>query len=114
MTPFRKTHSKFAIHLAKTPADRLHMPSVDVLMLGAAKVFRAMAMGVILTGMGNDGEEGMRAIHAAGGWTVGQDEASCTVYGMPRACALAGVLRRVTPLRDIPEEIISATRTHHG
>jgi two-component system chemotaxis response regulator CheB len=111
MTPFRKTHSRYAVHLAKTPAGKLHMPSVDVMMIAAAEVFRAMAMGVILTGMGNDGEEGMRAIYAAGGWTVGQDEASCTVYGMPRACALAGVLRRVVPLTQVPGEIVSATRT---
>lgn len=111
MSPFRKTHSRYAVHLAKTPAGTLHMPSVDVMMLAAAEVFQASAMGVILTGMGNDGEEGMRAIHAAGGRTVGQDEASCTVYGMPRACALAGVLEKVVPLREVPGEIVSATQT---
>ncbi len=112
MTPFRKTHSRYAVHLAKLPAGTLHMPSVDVMMLGAAEVFHALAMGVILTGMGNDGEAGMRAIHAAGGLTIGQDEATCTVYGMPRACALAGVLHRAVPLLQIPAEIVSATHTH--
>jgi two-component system chemotaxis response regulator CheB len=65
-------------------------------------------MGIILTGMGNDGEAGMRAIHAAGGLTIGQDEASCTVYGMPRACALAGILQRSVPLQQIPAEIAAA------
>lgn len=114
MTPFRKTHSRYAVHLAKSPTGKLHMPSVDVMMLGAAEVFRALAMGVILTGMGNDGEEGMRAIHAAGGWTVGQDEASCTVYGMPRACALAGVLQRTVSLKQVPAEIVSATHTRQA
>lgn len=108
MTTFRKTHSRFAVHLAKTPTGLLHMPSVDVLMLSAAEVFRARAMGVILTGMGNDGEAGMRAIHTAGGLTIGQDEASCTVYGMPRACALANILQRSVPLEQVPAEIVTA------
>lgn len=111
MMPFRKTHSRYAVHLSKTPTGMLHMPSVDVLMSSAAEVFRALAMGVILTGMGNDGESGMRAIHAAGGFTLGQDEASCTVYGMPRACALAGVLNRTVPLQQVPGEIVQATHS---
>ena len=110
MTPFRKTHTRFGVHLAKTPPGTLHMPSVDVLMLSAAEVFHASVMGIILTGMGNDGEAGMRAIHAAGGLTVGQDEATCTVYGMPRACALAGILHRSVPLGQVPSEIVNALR----
>lgn len=67
-------------------------------------------MGVIMTGMGADGVEGMKAIGKAGGLTVGQDENSCTVYGMPRSCAEAGVLQRVVPLDQIPGEILQATR----
>jgi two-component system chemotaxis response regulator CheB len=80
-------------------------------MLSAAECLKAHTMGVILTGMGNDGEAGIKAIYAAGGYTVGQDEATCTVYGMPRACALAGTLRRVAPLMNIPGELVAATRT---
>jgi two-component system chemotaxis response regulator CheB len=110
MTPYRRTHSRYAVRLSKTPVGTLHTPSVDILMLSAAEVLRSLAMGVILTGMGNDGEAGMNAIHAAGGHTVGQDEASCIVYGMPRACALAGSLTRVVPLLKIPEEIVAATQ----
>ena len=79
-------------------------------MESVAKVYGNRAMGVILTGMGSDGLQGMKAIHRAGGLTIGQDEASCTVYGMPRACAELGVLIRVVPLADIPGEILQAVR----
>ncbi len=68
------------------------------------------AMGVIMTGMGADGVRGMQAIVKEGGLTVGQDEASCAVYGMPRSCAESGVLQRVVPLLRIPEQIMQATR----
>ena len=65
---------------------------------------------MILTGMGSDGTEGMKAIFRMGGLTIGQDEADCTVYGMPRACAEAGVLARVVPLPQIASQILLATR----
>ena len=110
MTIFRRTPSKVAIRLSSSPEDMLHIPSVDVMMLSVAEVFRAMSMGVIMTGMGADGVQGMRAITREGGLTLGQNEASCTVYGMPRSCAEAGVLRHVVPLMQIPEQIMLATR----
>ena len=78
------------------------------MMRSVAEVFRSSAMGIIMTGMGSDGLDGMRAI-AREGVTVGQDEASCTVYGMPRACAENGVLQRIVPLMQIPEQILTAT-----
>jgi two-component system chemotaxis response regulator CheB len=67
-------------------------------------------MGIILTGMGSDGAEGMNAIYRRGGLTIGQDEATCTVYGMPRACAEMGILSRMVPLLQIPSQILQATR----
>ena len=79
-------------------------------MESVAKIYGNRAMGVILTGMGSDGLQGMKAIHRAGGLTIGQDEGSCTVYGMPRVCAELGVLIRVVPLSDIPGEILQAVR----
>ena len=66
-------------------------------------------MGVISTGMGSDGAQGMKAIAEKGGLTVGQDEDSCAVFGMPRACAELRILDRVVPLSQIPDEIIHAT-----
>jgi len=90
--------------------DCLHIPSVDVLMKSVAEAFRNRALGVIMTGMGSDGAEGMKAIRRLGGLTIGQDEASCTVYSMPRACAELGVLSRVVPLLEIPAHILHLTR----
>jgi two-component system chemotaxis response regulator CheB len=78
-------------------------------MKSVADTFRSLALGVIMTGMGSDGAEGMRAIHRQGGFTIGQDEASCTVYGMPRACAELGILSQVLPLPQIPAQILQAT-----
>lgn len=98
------------IELNASPSDSLHMPSVDILMESVALLYEDRAMGVIMTGMGSDGAEGMKAIYRAGGLTIGQDEASCAVYGMPRACAEARVLNRVVPLEEIPLQIMQATR----
>jgi two-component system chemotaxis response regulator CheB len=88
----------------------MHIPSVDVMMESVVAAFRSLAMGVILTGMGSDGAQGMTAIHRAGGITIGQDESSCAVYGMPRACAELGILQTVLPLSQIPQHILHATR----
>ncbi|MFZ0859070.1 MAG: chemotaxis response regulator protein-glutamate methylesterase [Candidatus Sulfotelmatobacter sp.] len=115
MTVGRPSDSRAIICLDTHPLhphseDRLHVPSVDVLMKSVAEAFRSLALGVILTGMGSDGAEGMKAIHRLGGLTIGQDEASCTVYSMPRACAELGVLSRVVSLSDIPGQILQATQ----
>jgi len=106
----RLSGARCILLLDTEPADRLHMPSVDILMKSVAEAFRERAMGIIMTGMGCDGAEGMTAIHRAGGMTIGQDEASCIVYGMPRACAELGILTRVVPLDQIPTQILKATQ----
>jgi len=114
MTVTRQTSSKVLICLSALPDDTLHRPSVDVMMLSVARAYRALCLGVIMTGMGADGVQGMKAIAAAGGLTLGQDEASCTVYGMPRSCAEAGVLRHVVTLAQIPDYVLRATRYRKG
>ncbi|HTW57885.1 MAG TPA: chemotaxis response regulator protein-glutamate methylesterase [Terriglobales bacterium] len=110
MTVDRPSDSRALISLDTHPENSLHMPSVDILMKSVADAFGPSAMGVIMTGMGADGAEGMRAIHRRGGFTIGQDESTCTVYGMPRACAELGVLNRIVPLSKIPDQILKATR----
>jgi two-component system chemotaxis response regulator CheB len=110
MTVMRRSSTKAVIQLSPSPEGTLHRPSVDVMMISVAEVFGALTMGIIMTGMGADGVEGMKAIGRAGGLTVGQDESSCIVYGMPRSCAEAGVLQRVVSLDQIPGEILQATR----
>ena len=109
MTVYRRTPSKVVIRISSCPENTLHRPSVDVTMTSVADVFHGLSMGVIMTGMGADGVLGMQAIKREGGFTVGQDELSCTVYGMPRSCAEAGILQRVVPLLRIPETIMQAT-----
>jgi len=110
LTVDRPTNSRAVIHLSDKPESQPHVPSVDVMMLSVASAFRSFAMGIIMTGMGSDGAKGMAAIHREGGLTVGQDEPSCAVYGMPRVCAEMGILDRVVPLSQIPHEIRHATR----
>jgi two-component system chemotaxis response regulator CheB len=111
MTVSRSSNSPASICLDTQPENCLHMPSVDVLMKSVAAIYRNHSMGIILTGMGADGAEGMMAIHRQGGLTIGQDEATCTVYGMPRACAELGTLTRVVPLAQVPAQIMQATRS---
>src|SRR5882724_10309967 len=100
--------SRFRTQLSSIPAGTLHTPSVDVLMNSVASVFGNHAMGVILTGMGADGAQGMKAIRDGGGWTIGQDAESCAVYGMPRSAAEINALSRVAPLSHIAAEIMAA------
>ncbi|MGR3313528.1 CheB methylesterase domain-containing protein [Roseovarius indicus] len=95
-----------------------HRPSVDALFHSAATLGPA-AVGVLLTGMGRDGAEGLAAIRRAGGWTIGQDEASSTVYGMPRAAFEMGAVAQQLPISRIGPALLSAAaqsteRSRHG
>jgi two-component system chemotaxis response regulator CheB len=110
MTVQRSPDSRAVIFLTPQPEHHQHIPSIDILMESVASEFRNLAMGVILTGMGSDGVLGMKAIQRLGGFTVGQDEASSMMYGMPRACAEAGILKRIVPLSEIPGQILQATQ----
>jgi len=110
MTVDRSNHPRGTICLSDQPENQLHIPSVDVMMQSVAAAYGPLAMGVIMTGMGSDGAQGMSAIHREGGFTLGQDESSCAVYGMPRVCAEMKILKRVVPLSRITHEILQATR----
>lgn len=83
-----------ACRLEESDTVNGHRPSVDVLFKSVAASFGARAVGVILTGMGRDGADGLKAIREGGGRTLGQDEASCVVYGMPRAAFEIGAVER--------------------
>ncbi|MBC2661103.1 chemotaxis response regulator protein-glutamate methylesterase [Novosphingobium flavum] len=82
-----------------------HMPSVDALFLSVAEKVGAAAAGILLTGMGSDGAQGLLAMHRAGALTIAQDEATCTVFGMPRAAIALGAAGVVAPLNSIPAQI---------
>jgi two-component system chemotaxis response regulator CheB len=86
-----------------------HCPSVDALFTSVAKVCGANALGVILTGMGSDGSNGLLDMSRAGARTFGQSEASCVVYGMPKVAFEIGAVERQLPLHRIGSEILAAT-----
>jgi two-component system, chemotaxis family, protein-glutamate methylesterase/glutaminase len=94
------------------PQVRYQRPSVDVLFHSVARVAGKDCVAAILTGMGNDGAEGLLAIRKLGGWTIAQDEASCTVYGMPREAVLLGAAREVVTLRRMAERMDAALKRH--
>jgi len=79
-----------------------------VLMVSAAEVYGPLAVGVVLTGMGSDGTEGLRAIQEKGGLTLAESEETSVIYGMPKAAIEAGVVRRVVPLEGVVGEILAA------
>ncbi|WP_421937885.1 protein-glutamate methylesterase/protein-glutamine glutaminase [Phenylobacterium sp.] len=86
-----------------------HCPSVDVLFNSVAKCAKDRSVGVILTGMGRDGANGLLAIRQAGGRTLGQDEATCVVYGMPRAAHELGAVERQLPLERLGPAVRNLT-----
>jgi two-component system chemotaxis response regulator CheB len=88
-----------------------HRPSVDILFHSVARA-GPKAVGVILTGMGADGAEGLLAMRRAGARTLGQSEASCVVYGMPRAAFQLGAVEKEVSLAAMPEAILAACRSH--
>ncbi|MCP1326433.1 chemotaxis protein CheB, partial [Halomonas sp. 707D4] len=88
--------------LTPSPAGALYHPSCDTLLCSVAEVYGSDAIGVIMTGMGRDGVQGMRAIRQAGGATLAQDEASSVIYGMNQEAVNAGVVQRVVALDELP------------
>lgn len=88
-----------------------HCPSVDVLFHSVARTAKNEAVGVILTGMGGDGAKGLLEMRANGAGTVGQDERSCVVYGMPKVAYQLGAVEQQASLADIPEKICAMLGT---
>tara|TARA_Y100001958_G_C21219727_1_gene545127 strand:- start:179 stop:1567 length:1389 start_codon:yes stop_codon:yes gene_type:complete len=93
----------------EAPVNR-HKPSVDYMFDSVAEEFKDQAVGVILTGMGADGAKGLLKMKEAGAFTIGQDEDSCVVYGMPRAAADIGAVEKVLPLGKIAEFLTEKMR----
>jgi two-component system chemotaxis response regulator CheB len=104
----RRRGTQVKVWLDEEPRGALHRPSVDVLMTSVAKVYGGKSLGVVLTGMGSDGVEGLRAIRQAGGRTLAESEESCVIYGMPKAAVEAGVVDQVVALPRMAEEILAA------
>ena len=88
---FRRVDHRVLVHLDLRPLDTPHRPAVDILFQSAADVYGARTLGVVMTGMGNDGREGAAWIKAKGGRILTEAEESCVVYGMPRSVVEAGL-----------------------
>ncbi|HEX4406526.1 MAG TPA: chemotaxis-specific protein-glutamate methyltransferase CheB [Polyangia bacterium] len=95
-------------HLDATPTASPFLPSVDVLFESAAAALGSAVLGVVLTGMGNDGVAGARAIHGARGRTLTESEGSCVVYGMPRAVVEAGFSDGTASIEDMADLILKS------
>jgi two-component system chemotaxis response regulator CheB len=95
----------FSIKLQEGRPVSGHMPSVDVLFQSAAKFAGAQAIGILLSGMGSDGAKGLLAMAQAGAHTIAQDEATCVVFGMPRAAISLGAAALVAPIERIADHI---------
>ena len=103
----RKGGTNFCVELSDDPRDALYKPSVDVSMSSVADCYPGRSLGVILTGMGHDGLEGMKAIKQRGGKTIAQDEQTSTIFGMPKAVIDAGMADKVLALDKIAAEIVN-------
>ncbi|MFA6143930.1 MAG: chemotaxis-specific protein-glutamate methyltransferase CheB [Sulfurimonas sp.] len=96
---------KYATKLLDGPRISRHKPSVDILFRSVCNAAGANAMGVILTGMGDDGSIGMKEMHDAGAITIAQSAKRCVVFGMPAKAIEAGAIKQVVDLEDIPTVI---------
>jgi two-component system, chemotaxis family, protein-glutamate methylesterase/glutaminase len=102
----KRSGARYYVEIKDGPLVSRHRPSVDVLFRSAARYAGANTVGVIMTGMGDDGAKGMREMFDAGAHTVAQDEQSCVVFGMPNEAIKLGGVRKVMPLGNLAGEIL--------
>jgi two-component system chemotaxis response regulator CheB len=107
----RRTGRSYRVTVQEGPPVCYQRPSVDVLFSSVAQAAGGAAIGVILTGMGHDGAQGMLRMRRAGAYTIAQDEASSVVFGMPRAAVAVGAAERVLPLRHVAHEVMRIVST---
>ncbi len=104
----RRVGNGFRVQVQDGPKVCYQRPAVDVMFSSVASAAKANALGVLLTGMGADGAQGLLSMRKAGGRTMAQDEATSVVYGMPREAAQLGAAEQILPLPRIPEAIMQA------
>jgi len=97
----KRSGARYHVEVREGPLVKRHRPSVDVLFRSAARYAGKNALGVIMTGMGDDGAQGMLEMFEAGAWTMAQDEATCVVYGMPQEAVKLGGVCQSLPLQQI-------------
>jgi len=101
----RRNGAQYVVEVTDGPLVNRHKPSVDMLFRSVAKCAGANALGIIMTGMGDDGARGMKEMHDTGAKTIAQDEASCVVFGMPKEAIRHGAVDQILPLEQIPMAI---------
>ncbi len=106
----KRSGARYYAEIKDGPLVSRHRPSVDVLFRSAARYAGRNAVGVIMTGMGDDGARGMREMYDAGAITIAQDEATCVVYGMPCEAVKQGGVHKITPLQHIAAEVLRLCR----
>ncbi len=109
-TLLKRAGSRYFVEIRDGPLVCRHRPSVDVLFRSAARYAGKNAIGVIMTGMGDDGARGMKEMHVAGSHTIAQDEASCIVFGMPNEAIKLGGVTSIMPLSAIADAVIKRSR----
>ena len=102
----RRSGAKYYVNIKTGPRVHHQRPAVDILFKSVGRIAGRNAMGILLTGMGSDGAQGLLKIREAGGYTINQDEASSIVYGMPQEAKHIGASRKEVPLDQIADEII--------
>lgn len=102
----KRSGAIYQVEVVDGPPVSRHKPSVDVLFRSVAKCAGKNALGIIMTGMGDDGAKGMKEMHDMGAKTLAQDEDSCVVYGMPKEAVKLGAVDKILPLSDIPKSIL--------
>jgi two-component system, chemotaxis family, protein-glutamate methylesterase/glutaminase len=105
-TLLKRSGARYYVEIKDGPLVSRHRPSVDVLFRSAARYAGKNAVGVIMTGMGDDGAHGMKEMFDAGAVTIAQDEATCVVYGMPHEAVKLGGVNKVMPLQNIAFEVL--------
>jgi two-component system chemotaxis response regulator CheB len=105
-TLLKRSGARYYVEVKEGPLVSRHRPSVDVLFRSTARYAGKNAVGIILTGMGDDGAQGMKEMHDAGAKTIAQDEASCVVFGMPNEAIKLGGVDKILPLEKIAAEMM--------
>jgi two-component system chemotaxis response regulator CheB len=106
----KRSGARYHVEVKEGPLVSRHRPSVDVLFRSVSRYAGKNAVGVIMTGMGDDGAKGMLEMKEAGAYNIAQDEDSCVVYGMPKEAVKLGAVDKILPLDKIPEEIFKIIR----
>jgi two-component system, chemotaxis family, protein-glutamate methylesterase/glutaminase len=108
----RRSGARYFVAIKDGPLVTRHRPSVDVLFRSAAQTLGCNGLGILMTGMGDDGARGLLEMREAGAQTVAQDEATCVVFGMPKEAIQRGAAQKVLPLGAIAGEILKVSRAH--